>query len=158
MLKILQAVTCLALSQKVVKPVTAKWFSFDLSSFINHSLSWNGSQNNYWTGLVVRHMSGVFLGFRCYTILPSCRANSATIPSAQAVLGREWNDLNQCQPPAPSCSLVDPSLILMKIYPLGRSPVECSCKTQANVCLADDHDRDSMAKETLPFSEQGWWR
>ena len=39
-----------------------------------------------------------WLWYRCSTILPSYPANSAIFPSAQAELGRQWNDLNQCQP------------------------------------------------------------
>ena len=40
----------------------------------------------------------VIFYFGCTTILPSCPANSAIFPSAQADLGRQWNDPNRCQP------------------------------------------------------------
>ena len=46
----------------------------------------------------------------CSTILPCYLSDSAITPSAQAELGRQWNDLNQCQPnpggkpPAPPCN------------------------------------------------------
>ena len=40
----------------------------------------------------------VYLHFGCSTMLPSCPALSAKFPSAQAELGRLWNNQNQIQP------------------------------------------------------------
>ena len=39
----------------------------------------------------------VDIDFGCPTILPTCSANSANCPSAQAELGRGWNSTNQSQ-------------------------------------------------------------
>ena len=52
----------------------------------------------YRAGHLLGQFGWVDFGLGCSTILPSCTAISANLPTARAEIGRGWNMQNQFQP------------------------------------------------------------